>query len=784
MTLLPAFGKTLLSDWFHCVSGTAAMGGESVVVPVADTISVKIPSHCLFSVDPAETSNVLIGNNPLCAWIILGAESNGYGYDTQIRNRTRIVMYQNTSDPEDESLEDLFEDSEDQGKIIKQQRDIAILRYNRVAMPGSLWQYPFMVGTRYSVFAGALISDGVMSERDIIAHEQFLDEFLSEITLLNLAGRNRLPEPCAAYFKQYMTLTNQRVNAGGFLSIAVPQGYYCTVGSAQQGGSNAAAISFEPGKNTFSTLDTAAIYLVAKGPFDLEADRSDIIAVARELNVFDESPVFPVCELNSGWVIAQRWEQDGTADTLQNFRYNFALRYGRKLCFLQAIISFPRLKLNISQTEKEFVNRLVYKWLSSVEIEGFGPLTQGDGAPAEAKLAPPAARSKPANEGGTQGFLIERGVLTNYLGSDPDIAVPDTVTKIDMSAFSDKRGVVLSVVIPGSVKTIPERLFSNHVKLESVAFEKGVTTFGKETFKGCTGLRSVVLPEGVKVIPNYMFKDCESLESIVIPQSVAEIGMYAFENCKSLKEIAFPAKMKEINICAFSGCESLNGRVTLPKGLSIIESSVFRNCTHLVEAVLPNEVEIIYSHAFSGCSRLVRINMPKRIRLIGACAFDMCKKLEPFEAPAGAVVEGFALPWMDYDNDDEPFRIEGGVLRSYLGNAQSVVVPMGVTEIGSYAFSKASRLEKVIFSEGVRKIGAGVFTGLTKLEEIVFNDGITDIDGAGYGKSLKLITIPESVQNISPYTFYGASKKLVIRAKPGSFAAAFAKKNKLKLELM
>ena len=107
-------------------------------------------------------------------------------------------------------------------------------------------------------------------------------------------------------------------------------------------------------------------------------------------------------------------------------------------------------------------------------------------------------------------FQIEEAVLEKYRGADGDVTIPDSVTSIGDSAFSDCSGL--------TSMTIPE----------------GVTNIGNHAFRGCRGLTSVMIPEDVTSIGDSAFAWCCGVTSITIPESVTSIGKDAFYACSAL----------------------------------------------------------------------------------------------------------------------------------------------------------------------------------------------------------------------------------------------------------
>ena len=75
----------------------------------------------------------------------------------------------------------------------------------------------------------------------------------------------------------------------------------------------------------------------------------------------------------------------------------------------------------------------------------------------------------------------------------------------------------------------------------------------KGIFKGYCPLK-VVVPSTIKEIPNYAFYNCYNLREVVIGKNVNKIGEYAFNDCKYLKKVIFKGKkVKSIGTSAFEG---------------------------------------------------------------------------------------------------------------------------------------------------------------------------------------------------------------------------------------
>ncbi len=91
-------------------------------------------------------------------------------------------------------------------------------------------------------------------------------------------------------------------------------------------------------------------------------------------------------------------------------------------------------------------------------------------------------------------------------GTNPNIEIPETVTKISNGAFVN-------------------------TGIKRVVFNKKVKEISAGCFRNCSKLKEVTLPNGLESIEDYMFKNCKNLEWVAIPSSVKQIKCNAFEDC-------------------------------------------------------------------------------------------------------------------------------------------------------------------------------------------------------------------------------------------------------------
>lgn len=251
--------------------------------------------------------------------------------------------------------------------------------------------------------------------------------------------------------------------------------------------------------------------------------------------------------------------------------------------------------------------------IQSVEIDENGHLkfTLTDGTVKDAGKVTP---DSPAEEG-TEGLQYQKRkdeagneyLATVGLGTawDIDIVIPSSyhgfpVKEIGASAFDASKdarnGALTSISIPDSVTEIGDSAFSNCSGLTNVTIPDSVTSIGYSAFEGCSGLTSITLPfvgatkdDSQNTHFGYIFgaysysnnsSDVPATLKTVIITGGTSIGEKAFFNCKSLTEIMIPDSMTTIEDWAFRFCSGLTS-VTIGNGVTTIGERAFEGCDNL-----------------------------------------------------------------------------------------------------------------------------------------------------------------------------------------------------------
>lgn len=152
---------------------------------------------------------------------------------------------------------------------------------------------------------------------------------------------------------------------------------------------------------------------------------------------------------------------------------------------------------------------------------------------------------------------------------------------------------------------------------------------------------------------------------------------------------------------------------------------------------VPDTVKIIGEEAFADNTYMTSVKLPANLEKISYAAFSGCN------------------------------------------NLKSVVIPDNVTEIGIAAFANCTALTSANIGKSTKTFGIGVFTGCSELSSVTGNDRFICTDGVIYDKDKTQIyevlqnakvkrsvssndlvnmtkyTMPDTVNKISPYAFYG-----------------------------
>lgn len=358
-----------------------------------------------------------------------------------------------------------------------------------------------------------------------------------------------------------------------------------------------------------------------------------------------------------------------------------------------------------------------------------------------------AVRLETVAEEPTSPFEIVDGVLVKYTGTETDVVIPDGVTAIGDMAFSGNE-TLRSVILPDTVTSIGQSAFVYCHSLAEINLPQGLQSIGDGAFEQC-GLGAVVIPDTVTSIGERAF-EASGITSADIPASVTSIGRSAFARCSKLRSVRFAASVEEIGFGLFNGCRSLE-TVEIVSPIQRIADRAFEYCA-FSRFTVPDTVTSLGSSVFAGNDSLLWLEVPESVTQIDRGALDGCSQMTVI-GKAGSYVETYAkqegLPFTtkpNYDIGREDFVIENGILRQYTGSGGDVVLPTGVTMIGSRAFADCDTLRSVTFSDTVRRVDQTAFYNCPNLEWIQFSASVETLSVYWYDQcpSLREIRVEET----------------------------------------
>ena len=332
-------------------------------------------------------------------------------------------------------------------------------------------------------------------------------------------------------------------------------------------------------------------------------------------------------------------------------------------------------------------------------------------------------------------------LMCQYYSSDLSSCIPTTAYYIPSNL---KKVVITDETVLGY------GAFSSCSGLTSVTIPNSVTNIGPFAFSGCSGLEEITLPfvgatrwdsgssdsfyfgyifgtssysGGVQTFQNSSTTSCyyipSKLKKVVITDEVDLGG--AFWGCRGLTSVMIEDCVTSIGDMAFYGCSGLTS-MTIPNSVTSIGGYAFSDCSGLTSVTIPDSVTSLGSFAFSHCGGLTNVTMGTSVTNIGPSAFSFCSGLNSISVDSGNAnyksINGLVL------SKDEKTLIQG-----VNGN---VLIPTGVTSIGSYAFYGRSGLTSVTIPNSVTSIGDEAFAYCRGLTSVTIGASVTNIGGRAF----------------------------------------------------
>ena len=257
-----------------------------------------------------------------------------------------------------------------------------------------------------------------------------------------------------------------------------------------------------------------------------------------------------------------------------------------------------------------------------------------------------------------------------------DVSISNTVGRIGESAF-EKCQLLTSVEIPGNVTELGSLCFSRISSLTSVTLNEGLTSMAGNAFS-LSGLQTLHLPASLTEISGNA-----GIPSIAQAITVAE-GNPVFH---SVDGVLFMRNGNEWTLVTYP-TNKPGSEYTVPAAIdgqpvTTIRTQAFYFVTQLQKVVIPANVTKM-NHAFQYATSIQDVELKSTAPIAGTGAFSYMENLQTitFDNLTGAIPNDFLL------ND------------SYTPNGalSSLIIPEGITKIGSRAFYSCNNLSTVTYN--------------------------------------------------------------------------------------
>ena len=240
------------------------------------------------------------------------------------------------------------------------------------------------------------------------------------------------------------------------------------------------------------------------------------------------------------------------------------------------------------------------------------------------------------------------------------------------------------------------------------------------------------------------FRQCQILRSVTIPEGITGINSYTFFDCSNLESVRLPKSMKNFWGGCFASCNSLKEVTVDPDNpwFCSVDGVVYtKDQKELVfyppgkadeEFVIPEGCSVIDRYAFAYCENLKRIIVPSTVTDISYESILFCKGLE------GVFVDERNATYSSFDGN--LYSKDGEKFLRLCVSAENInlTLPEGVIEVADGAAYYCENLIAINLPKSLTSIGESSFLNCDNLTTITIPENVTFIGNGAFSRCQQL----------------------------------------------
>ncbi len=379
--------------------------------------------------------------------------------------------------------------------------------------------------------------------------------------------------------------------------------------------------------------------------------------------------------------------------------------------------------------------------------------------------------------------VADNGFSTAFYLNSVSFETGSTLSKLGTSSFNNCRSLA-QVDLPESVATVGDSAFTNCTSLTSIDLSSAVS-IGKECFLTCTMLSSVTFGAGLTSLPEFLFSNCGSLSSVFVEGSVSGFGRGAFDLVPTRNVVVYASDSQGVAAWlsasdeagySFKDVQVLGGQcsVSFHSQGGTPESFVqtVAQGTPAVQPVSPVREGYGLSGWLTSDGARWDFSLPVESDVDlyaqwtedgtdGTFVYKMRPDGESLSVAAispSSLTGHVSIP-SEYRLGDSSYPVvEVAPFALYRSQAESVVIPNSIVEIGNQAVTECPQLKSVTFQEGsrLRIVKTSAFSKCVALTAIDIPDSVEILETSTFHGCMKLerVKLPSSIRSIEPFLFY------------------------------